>query len=45
MFNDVFVEIVKGVDVGEKVILNPPRNLEPKIDTVPAKTVTAVAGE
>lgn len=44
-FNDVFVEIVSGIEVGENVLLNPPRNLEPKIDTAPAETVTAIAGK
>ena len=43
-FNDVFVQIVSGLEVGENVLLNPPRNLEPKIKTGPAATVTAVAG-
>jgi RND family efflux transporter MFP subunit len=46
MFNDIFVQIVKGVEVGEKVLLNPPRiiDTEPKIETAPEQTVTAVAG-
>ncbi len=38
-FNDIFVEIVSGVDVGENVLLNPPRMIEPK------KTVAAIAGQ
>jgi multidrug efflux pump subunit AcrA (membrane-fusion protein) len=42
-FNDIFVQIVKGVNVGETVLLNPPRNLEPKTESATA-TVTAMAG-
>jgi multidrug efflux pump subunit AcrA (membrane-fusion protein) len=43
-FNDVFVEIVSGVDVGENVLLSPPRNLEQKTDPRTEKTVAAMAG-
>ena len=44
-FNDTFVEIVSGVDVGENVLLIPPRVLEPKPDSKSEETVTVVAGK
>ncbi|MEA3224617.1 MAG: efflux RND transporter periplasmic adaptor subunit [Planctomycetota bacterium] len=43
-FNDIFVEIVSGVEIGENVLLNPPRLIEPKVETKPEKTVAAIAG-
>ena len=43
-FNDIFVEIVSGVDVGENVLLNPPRNLEPQTESRAEETVAAIAG-
>jgi multidrug resistance efflux pump len=44
-FNDTFVEIVSGVEVGENVMLIPPRMMEQKPDSKPEETVTAVAGK
>jgi len=43
-FNDIFVEIVSGVEVGENVLLSPPRNLEKETDSKAGKTVAAIAG-
>ncbi|HEC04300.1 MAG TPA: HlyD family efflux transporter periplasmic adaptor subunit [Phycisphaerales bacterium] len=43
-FNDIFVEIVNGVEVGENVLLSPPRNLEPKTDPRTNTTVASIAG-
>jgi len=43
-FNDIFVEIVSGVDVGENVLLSPPRNLEPQTDSRTETTVADIAG-
>ncbi len=43
-FNDVFVEIVSGVDVGDNVLLSPPRNLEQRVDPGRDGTVAAIAG-
>ena len=43
-FNDIFVEIVSGVDVGESVLLSPPRNLEPQTGSGTETTVAAIAG-
>ncbi|MHC4120213.1 MAG: efflux RND transporter periplasmic adaptor subunit [Planctomycetota bacterium] len=40
-FNDTFVEIVSGLEVGENVLLSPPR----VIDSQSQETVTAVAGK
>ncbi|MDT8302786.1 MAG: efflux RND transporter periplasmic adaptor subunit [Sedimentisphaerales bacterium] len=42
-FNDTFVEIVAGLDVGENVLLIPPRIVDPQPDSKPRETVTAVA--
>ena len=44
-FNDTFVEIVSGVEVGENVLLIPPRVLELKPDSKSEETVTAIAGK
>lgn len=44
-FNDTFVEIVSGVEVGENVLLIPPRVLELKSDSKSEETVTALAGK
>jgi RND family efflux transporter MFP subunit len=43
-FNDIFVQIVSGVDIGENVLLSPPRNLEQKLDPRTDKSVAAIAG-
>ncbi|KPK34562.1 MAG: hypothetical protein AMJ65_18170 [Phycisphaerae bacterium SG8_4] len=43
-FNDSFVEIVSGLQVGENVLLNPPRVIEPTPGSESQETVTAVAG-
>ena len=43
-FNEIFVEIVSGVEVGENVLLSPPRNLEQKTDSKAERTVAAIAG-
>ncbi|MHC4627180.1 MAG: efflux RND transporter periplasmic adaptor subunit [Planctomycetota bacterium] len=43
-FNDIFVEIVSGVEVGENVLLNPPRLIEEQMDSRAGKTVAAIAG-
>jgi len=42
-FNNTFVEIVSGVEVGENVLLIPPRMVSPQPDAKPEETVTAVA--
>ncbi len=44
VFNDIFVQIVSGVDIGENVLLSPPRNLEQKLDPRTDKSVAAIAG-
>ena len=44
-FNDTFVEIVSGVEVGENVLLIPPRMLELKPDAKSEEAVTAIAGK
>jgi len=46
-FNDTFVEIVSGVEVGENVLLIPPRMVSPEPDAKPeeTETVTAIAGK
>ncbi|MHC4120212.1 MAG: efflux RND transporter periplasmic adaptor subunit [Planctomycetota bacterium] len=44
-FNDIFVQIVSGVDVGENVLLSPPRNLEQKTDPKTEQRTVAVAGQ
>jgi hypothetical protein len=44
-FNNTFVEIVSGVEVGENVLLIPPRMVSPEPDAKPEETVTAVAEE
>jgi HlyD family secretion protein len=44
-FNDNFVEIVSGLDVGENVLLSPPRVVEPTPGSKSQETVTAVAGK
>ena len=38
-FNDIFVEIVSGVEVGENVLLSPPRRIEQETDSKVEKTV------
>ena len=43
-FNDIFVEIVSGVEAGENVLLSPPRRIEKQTDSKPDGTVAAVAG-
>ena len=43
-FNDIFVEIVSGVDVGENVLLSPPRILERQTDSKAGQSVAAMAG-
>ncbi|UCE46777.1 MAG: hypothetical protein JSW47_14330, partial [Phycisphaerales bacterium] len=43
-FNEIFVEIVSGLEVGEIVLLNPPRVLEPEPGFESKGTVTAIAG-
>jgi len=42
-FNDTFVEIVSGLEVGENVLMIPPRIIDPQPDFKPRETVTAVA--
>ena len=42
-FNDTFVEIVSGLEVGENVLMIPPRIIDPQPDLKPRETVTAVA--
>ncbi|MCP4613623.1 MAG: HlyD family efflux transporter periplasmic adaptor subunit [Planctomycetes bacterium] len=42
-FNDTFVEIVSGLEVGENVLMIPPRIIDPQPDSKPRETVTAVA--
>ncbi|MHC4534313.1 MAG: efflux RND transporter periplasmic adaptor subunit [Planctomycetota bacterium] len=42
-FNDTFVEIVSGLEVGENVLMIPPRIIDPQSDSKPRETVTAVA--
>ena len=42
-FNDTFVEIVSGLEVGENVLLSPPRIVEPELGPKPKETLTAVA--
>jgi multidrug resistance efflux pump len=44
-FNDIFVEIVSGVQVGENVLLNPPRIVEPKRDSKSEEAVATVAAK
>ena len=44
-FNDNFVEIVSGLEVGENVLLSPPRVIEPTPGAELQETVTAVAGK
>jgi hypothetical protein len=44
-FNDSFVEIISGLDVGENVLLSPPRVIEPTPGSESQETVTAVAGK
>ncbi len=44
-FNDSFVEIVSGLEVGENVLLSPPRVVEPTPGSESQETVTAVAGK
>ncbi len=44
-FNDIFVEIVSGLQVGENVLLSPPRLVEPTPGSKSQETVTAVAGK
>jgi hypothetical protein len=44
-FNDSFVEIVSGLEVGENVLLSPPRVVEPTPGSKSQETVTAVAGK
>jgi len=44
-FNDSFVEIVSGLEVGENVLLSPPRMVEPTPGSESQETVTAVAGK
>jgi len=43
-FNDIFVEIVSGVEVGENVLLSPPRRIEKEMDSKAEETVAAIAG-
>ncbi len=43
-FNDIFVEIVSGVEVGENVLLSPPRRIEEETNSKAEKTVAAIAG-
>jgi HlyD family secretion protein len=43
-FNSVFVEIVSGVEVGENVLLSPPRRIEKQTDSKAEETVPAIAG-
>ena len=45
VFNDIFVEIVSGLQVGENVLLSPPRLVEPAPGSKSQETVTAVAGK
>ena len=42
-FNDTFVEIVSGLEVGDNVLLSPPRIVEPQLGPKPKETLTAVA--
>ena len=42
-FNNTFVQIVSGVEVGDNVLLIPPRMVSPQPDSKPEETVTAVA--
>ena len=44
-FNDIFVEIVSGLQVGENVLLSPPGLVEPTPGSKSQETVTAVAGK
>lgn len=44
-FNDIFVEIVSGVEAGENVLLSPPRRIEKEMDSKPEGTVAAVVGK
>ncbi|MHC4329211.1 MAG: efflux RND transporter periplasmic adaptor subunit [Planctomycetota bacterium] len=44
-FNDIFVQIVGGLEAGENVLLNPPRLIEPKQEPEPEKTVAAIAAK
>ncbi len=48
-FNDIFVQIVGGLEAGENVLLNPPRLVKPKQEqeqqAKPEKTVAAVAAK
>ena len=44
-FNNIFVEIVSGVEVGESVLLNPPRNLQKQADPRMQQTVAAIVGK
>jgi multidrug resistance efflux pump len=44
-FNDIFVEIFSGVQVGENVLLNPPRVVEPKLDSKEEETVATIAAK
>ena len=44
-FNNTFVEIVRGLQAGENVLLSPPRIIEPEPDLQSQETVTAVAAE
>ncbi|MBL7189129.1 MAG: efflux RND transporter periplasmic adaptor subunit [Phycisphaerae bacterium] len=43
-FNSIFVEIVSGVEVGENVLLSPPRRIEKETDPKAEETVPAIAG-
>ncbi|MHC4434941.1 MAG: efflux RND transporter periplasmic adaptor subunit [Planctomycetota bacterium] len=42
-FNEIFVEIVSGLEVGENVLLSPPRIVEPELGPKPKETLTALA--
>jgi hypothetical protein len=42
-FNDTFVEIVSGLEIGENVLMIPPRIIDPQQDSKPKETVTAIA--
>jgi multidrug resistance efflux pump len=44
-FNDTFVEIVSGVEVGESVLLSPPSVVGPRPDSKSEETVAVIAGK
>jgi RND family efflux transporter MFP subunit len=44
-FNDIFVQIVSGLEVGENVLLSPPLLIQPKSDSEPKQAVAAIAGK